>query len=102
LTVTNEAQRNEDTVEPLVRLHPFDRVREIILFALWREIHGDCPTTTADAMRKWRQYAIDRYRHDNVLHHKVEYVAHAVVDAAGDFFKPNKSVTVAAPAAGGA
>ena len=42
-------------------------------------------------MREWRQYAIDRYRHDNVLHHKVEYVAHAVVDAAGDFFKPNTS-----------
>ena len=87
--MTNEAQRNEDTVEPLVRLHPFDRVREIILFALWQEMHGDCPTTTASAMREWRESAIQRYRHDSVLHYKVEYVAHAVVDAAGDFFKPN-------------
>ena len=89
--MTNEAQRNEDTVKPLVRpIHPFERVRQVIIYALWRKMNGDCPTDTAWNMRVWQKQAEHRYKHDNAFHYEVEFIAHEVMDAAAEFYRPNK------------
>lgn len=82
-----EISRAVDFADPDVKLHPFDRIREILLLALWREKAGDCPHTSDGAVREWRDAAIKRYRTDVNLYRSVEYTALAVVAAAHDFFK---------------
>lgn len=82
----NEISRSVDFADPAVELHPFDRIREVILLAIWRERCGDCPATPEGAASVWRDAAIKQYRTDGNLHRIVEYAAHAAVDAARDFF----------------
>jgi hypothetical protein len=63
---------------------PVNRVRKVIIYTLWTEQHGDCPSTSASSIDLWREAALLHYRNNTRFHLSVNAAVSAIMGVLHD------------------